>query len=133
MATDAAVRPCVRVMGVVYTCALRGHHLAGSWRAGERVALLAFREATIVNFLIRTLLLRPPVTVCVIAHADEGRRAARAPPGPYLPTGHRRGRDMNQDTRRYRTGTSPLWQFARVAFTATPAARPTTPVTRALS
>ena len=35
MATDAAVRPCVRVMGVVYTCAVHGHHLAGSW---ERVA-----------------------------------------------------------------------------------------------
>ena len=36
MATDAAVRPCVRVMGVLHsTCALRGHHLAGSW---ERVA-----------------------------------------------------------------------------------------------
>ena len=31
--------------------------------------------------------------MCVIAYADERRRAARAPPGPYLHTGHRRGRD----------------------------------------
>ena len=31
--------------------------------------------------------------VCVIAHADERRRATGAPQGPYLHTGHRRGRD----------------------------------------
>ena len=35
MATDAAMQPCVCVMGVVYMCALCEHHLAGSW---ERVA-----------------------------------------------------------------------------------------------
>ena len=35
MATRAKVRPCVRAVGVIYTCVVRDDHLAGLW---ERVA-----------------------------------------------------------------------------------------------
>ena len=39
MAAGAAVRPWVRVMGVLCTCAVRGHHLAGSLECVARVPI----------------------------------------------------------------------------------------------